>query len=79
MIPNMVEQRLICYDSERMPIPRELICDCVRCGHAWVKRVAGRPVRCPKCKQPNWDKRVGEVKIGRPATKKPGPKGKGKK
>jgi hypothetical protein len=38
-----------------MPIAPEMVCDCLRCGHAWVKRVAGRPVRCPKCKQPNWD------------------------
>ena len=49
-----------------MPIPSEMICDCLRCGHGWVKRVAGRPVRCPKCKQPNWDVAVGGVRMGRP-------------
>jgi hypothetical protein len=37
-------------------------------------------VRCPKCKQPNWDKNVGDVKMGRPAKKAEKKKaGKGKK
>lgn len=51
-----------------MPIPKNLICDCLRCGHAWVKRIEGRPVRCPKCKQPNWDKP--SMGVGRPSNKK---------
>ena len=28
-----------------------------RCGHEWVPRNKGeRPVVCPKCKSPNWDR-----------------------
>lgn len=49
-----------------------LVCDCLRCGHAWVKRVQSRPVRCPKCKQPNWDTR--SKGVGRPSVKKAGKK-----
>ena len=49
-----------------MPIDPAKICDCLRCGYGWIKRVAGRPARCPKCKQPNWDIAVGTLKIGRP-------------
>ena len=57
-----------------MPIPSEKICECVRCGYAWVKRVDARPVRCPKCKQPNWDVPVGKIKMGRPKKKAEAPK-----
>ena len=28
---------------------------CVRCSHEWVARV-GRPVQCPRCKSPYWDR-----------------------
>jgi len=28
---------------------------CLRCGHIWVSRVA-RPVTCPACKSPLWNK-----------------------
>lgn len=30
--------------------------NCLRCGHTWLPRIEGRPVQCPKCKSPNWDK-----------------------
>lgn len=31
-------------------------CRC-RCGHEWLPRTPGeRPVTCPKCKSPRWDK-----------------------
>jgi hypothetical protein len=30
--------------------------ECLRCGKVWVSRVEGRPVQCPRCKQPNWDR-----------------------
>jgi predicted Zn-ribbon and HTH transcriptional regulator len=31
-------------------------CRC-RCGHEWLPREKGeRPVTCPKCKSPRWDK-----------------------
>jgi hypothetical protein len=48
-----------------MPIPPAMICECLRCSHAWIKRIEGRPVRCPKCKQPNWD--LPRRKVGRPS------------
>lgn len=47
-----------------MPIPKEKICDCKRCGYAWVKRIKGRPARCPKCKQPHWDIKAGVLPRG---------------
>jgi hypothetical protein len=37
------------------------------CKVSWIKRVETRPVRCPKCKQPNWDIAAGELPMGRPA------------
>jgi hypothetical protein len=56
-----------------MSFSEEQICNCVRCSYVWVKRVAGRPVRCPNCKQPNWD--VAPLKRG----PKPKPKAAKKK
>jgi predicted Zn-ribbon and HTH transcriptional regulator len=50
------------------------ICRCERCRFEWVKRIEGRPAQCPNCKQPNWDKPVGVLKIGRPKKKAPGKK-----
>jgi predicted Zn-ribbon and HTH transcriptional regulator len=50
------------------------ICRCVRCGYEWVKRVGGRPVRCPHCKEHDWDKPVGMLKVGRPKKKAPAKK-----
>jgi hypothetical protein len=56
-----------------MGIPQAMKCHCRRCDHRWVKRIEGRPVRCPECKQPNWDKEVGELKVGRPRGVKKAP------
>ncbi len=28
--------------------------ECLKCGHGWSPRVAGRPVKCPSCAQPKW-------------------------
>ena len=47
----------------------ENLCHCLRCDHDWFKRVEARPVRCPNCKQPNWDLAPGELTRGRPAKK----------
>jgi hypothetical protein len=49
-----------------MPIPKDLVCDCRRCGYAWVKRIEGRPKRCPKCKEHDWDIPAGKLPKGRP-------------
>lgn len=35
-------------------LPYEL--DCLRCGHHWVRREAGLPEICPKCKRRTWNK-----------------------
>jgi hypothetical protein len=42
-------------------IPKELICQCLRCGHTWVKRISTQPKRCPspKCKSRYWATRKG--------------------
>lgn len=29
---------------------------CTRCSHTWVPREEGKPLVCPKCKSPYWDK-----------------------
>jgi len=29
---------------------------CKRCGHRWANRKAQKPIICPKCKTPYWDK-----------------------
>jgi len=29
---------------------------CTRCNHTWVPRDKGKPMVCPKCKSPYWDK-----------------------
>ena len=29
---------------------------CERCGHEWRQRLPGRPLVCPDCKSPYWDK-----------------------
>lgn len=29
---------------------------CLRCQHSWISRTDGRPVVCPNCKSPYWDK-----------------------
>ena len=28
---------------------------CLRCGHRWLPRKAGRPASCPSCRDPKWD------------------------
>ena len=37
---------------------------CRRCGHKWIPRKADRPVVCPECKSPWWDKPKKEKKGG---------------
>ena len=29
---------------------------CTRCNHIWIPRNKGKPLVCPKCKSPYWDK-----------------------
>ncbi|MGI0082141.1 MAG: hypothetical protein ACREAF_00700 [Nitrosopumilaceae archaeon] len=29
---------------------------CERCGHEWVPREEEKPLVCPKCKSPYWDR-----------------------
>lgn len=29
---------------------------CERCGHVWAPRTSRRPIICPKCKSPYWDR-----------------------
>ena len=35
--------------------------ECLRCGHKWLARIAGRPVQCPKCKNTKWDERRADM------------------
>jgi len=31
-------------------------CECERCGHDWITKTREKPMVCPKCKSPYWDK-----------------------
>lgn len=41
-----------------MDAPPGTINTCKRCTppHRWMQRMTGRPVRCPQCGSPYWDK-----------------------
>jgi hypothetical protein len=45
--------------------------ECSRCGHEWVQRIPKRPLKCPNCQTPNWDKPAGYRKNGRAKAVKP--------
>lgn len=30
---------------------------CKRCGHKWIPRKKDKPLICPKCKSPYWDRK----------------------
>jgi hypothetical protein len=40
--------------------------ECKRCHHAWNARTERRPVQCPKCKSPTWDRRPAPSVIAEP-------------
>ena len=45
------------YKGEAMP--EEIVLptlNCGICGHTWVRRKTTRPVKCPECNSPNWDR-----------------------
>lgn len=29
---------------------------CLRCGEEWQPRYGTRPIQCPRCKSPRWDR-----------------------
>lgn len=29
---------------------------CERCSHKWIPRIKKKPIICPKCKSPYWNK-----------------------
>lgn len=39
---------------EIIQVPR---CICERCGNKWVARSEARPMTCPKCRSPYWDRK----------------------
>ncbi|MEI6314680.1 MAG: hypothetical protein WCO89_07420 [Syntrophus sp. (in: bacteria)] len=48
---------------------------CSRCQYVWLPKSAGRPITCPKCKNPYWDKPITRVlpkREGRGRPKKEG-------
>jgi hypothetical protein len=51
------------YYDNHMSVGERL--NCRRCGHEWYARAAGRPVQCPRCKSPAWDRelKVSEAKV----------------
>jgi hypothetical protein len=54
---------VVIYYDNRMGIGDKLVCR--RCRHQWYARAARRPVQCPRCKSPAWDREpaaVGETR-----------------
>ena len=43
---------------------------CLRCGNTWWPRRPSKPLRCPNCKSPYWD-RPRRVKASRPVDRTP--------
>ncbi len=41
---------------------------CKRCGHDWMPRTENKPVSCPGCKSPYWDKE--KIKNHKPVNKR---------
>ncbi len=39
-----------------MPEVKVAAYKCERCGHIWVPKTDRRPIICPKCKSPYWDR-----------------------
>lgn len=38
-------------------VTREVLeCTCERCGNVWISESLKVPVRCAKCRDPNWNK-----------------------
>ena len=38
---------------------RQMGFECLRCGRRWIPKVVGKkPLTCPKCRSPYWDKPV---------------------
>lgn len=35
---------------------------CLHCGYHWLRRIDGRPVKCPQCQNRKWDKPRTETK-----------------
>lgn len=41
--------------------------ECLRCLHEWLPKKIGKPIRCPRCGSPYWDRpRTQENAGGRP-------------
>lgn len=56
----MTEAALRAYQDRlrRAQVDSSQVEMCMRCGHAWLRRVERQPKRCPRCKSPYWSKPV---------------------
>lgn len=43
--------------------------ECKRCHHTWHSRTERKPVQCPKCKSPAWDRKPAPASIAEPIAK----------
>src|SRR2546421_12621296 len=43
-----------CPEPPPKPVYKQLTCK--RCGRSWTPRSPKKPVQCPKCKSPYWNK-----------------------
>jgi len=54
-----------------MSVLSDLMLQCNRCGHRWLRRTITDPVQCPKCKTKYWNQpRVRKIKRARRAARK---------
>lgn len=48
---------IVCYYDNMMNKNYDLpTLKCLRCDHTWIPRTESKPIRCPKCKSPYWNK-----------------------
>jgi predicted Zn-ribbon and HTH transcriptional regulator len=41
----------------KKPLAKPQQLECKRCGRKWIPRSKKKPVQCPKCKSPYWNKK----------------------
>jgi predicted Zn-ribbon and HTH transcriptional regulator len=41
----------------KLPVVKLPTLACLRCGHRWHPRKDASPLRCPKCKNPYWNRK----------------------
>ena len=56
---RVVTDSSLYYDNHMTVVGEELTCK--RCRHVWSARIPRRPVQCPRCKSPAWDRALASM------------------